>query len=270
MQKQIVLLTGASSGIGKAIALRLGRSNIYFPILVSRNPDQLSAVTQQLEHGDYFPCDITDSTQVEALVNYVISHYGQIHVLINNAGYGKFGGALQTPISDYRGMMETNYLGTVQLTQAVLPWMLQQGSGKIINIASVAALTGTPNLAAYCASKFALLGFSEALQLEFSPQIQVGVLCPGPVQTPFFREEDPAALFPPFILRHSLDVDRVARHAIQLMKRPRVKVIPAGISWMLLLKRWLPSLFFYFNKKMYDRFLKKEQSKTSSSHAMTK
>ena len=86
-------------------------------------------------------------------------------------------------------MMETNYLGTVQLTQAVLPWMLQQGSGKIINIASVAALTGTPNLAAYCASKFALLGFSEALQLEFSPQIQVGVLCPGPVQTPFFREK---------------------------------------------------------------------------------
>jgi short-subunit dehydrogenase len=270
MPKQIVLLTGASSGIGKAIAQQLGRSKTYFPILVSRNPDQLSIVTRQLDHGDYFPCDITDSTQVEALAEYVISNYGQIDVLINNAGYGKFGGALETSISDYRGMMETNYLGTVQLTQAILPLMLQQGRGKIINIASVAALTGTPNLAAYCASKFALLGFSEALQLEFSPQIQVGVLCPGPVQTPFFQEKDPATLFPPFILRHLLDADYVARQAIQLIKRPRVKVIPSVLSKMLLLKRWLPSLFIYFNKKLYNRFFNQEQSKTSSTHTIPK
>ena len=195
MQPRIVLVTGASSGIGEKIARLLVRRG-DFPILVARRSEALQRLIRELGTGAAYPCDVTDGDSVRELVEQVKQTWERIDVLINNAGYGLFGGALEIPMSDYEGMIQTNYLGTVRLTRAVIPLMLEAGGGRIVNIASVAGLTGSPNLAAYCASKYALLGFSESLDLEFAPTIRVGVLCPGPVQTPFFRGKILPGSFP--------------------------------------------------------------------------
>src|SRR5690606_23949654 len=122
------------------------------PLLVSRRKDRLIALQRELGGADAFPCDVTSDVQVHQLMKNVIARYGRVDVLINNAGYGRFGGALDISMADFTGMAETNYLGAVRLTQAVLPYMLQREKGTIINVASVAGLTGIPNLSAYSTS----------------------------------------------------------------------------------------------------------------------
>ncbi|GGE19378.1 oxidoreductase [Marinithermofilum abyssi] len=251
MNDRIVLITGASSGIGKEIA-RIVAARGHTPLLVARNRKPLAALQRELGRGECFSCDVTSQEDVKDLVEEVIQRYGKVDVLMNNAGYGCFGGALDVPIHEVEGMAETNYLGTVRIILAFLPHMLQQGEGRIVNIASVAGLTGIPNLAAYSASKFALMGFSESLRLEYSPRIQVGVLCPGPVQTPFFRGEDPARLFPGPIARQLLDVKTVAEEAVRLIDRPRVKVIPWSLRWAIRIRNMAPGVYFWATKRMYD------------------
>jgi short-subunit dehydrogenase len=202
---------------------------------------------------------LTDPLQIERLAHQVLNRFGRVDALINNAGYGCFGGFLEIPLDEYRGMMETNYLSAIRLTHALLPAMLRQGGGTVLNIASVAGLMGIPNLAAYCASKFALIGFSEALRLEFAPLIRVGVLCPGPVQTPFFGDETPARFFPKPILKRLIDTDTVARHAVRLLDRPKTKIIPATLRWAIRFNRLAPGLSFRITKKWYAPLLAKEQ-----------
>ncbi|MDA8354309.1 MAG: SDR family NAD(P)-dependent oxidoreductase [Firmicutes bacterium] len=250
---RVVLITGGSSGIGKEIARQLTmRGDI--PLLLGRNKANLKRVQEELKRGDFFVCDVTKQGEVEAVVSKVIKRYGSVDVLINNAGYGRFGGALDFSPDEYRAMMETNYLGAVQMTLAMLPHWLQQGGGKVVNIASIAGLSGTPNLAAYAASKFALIGFSESLHLEYAPLIQVGVLCPGPVKTPFFRGEDPGQLFPPALSRKLLDTRVVARHALRLIEHPRMKVIPASLRWAIRVRSWFPGLYHHMTHRLYSRW----------------
>ncbi|MFC7441288.1 SDR family NAD(P)-dependent oxidoreductase [Laceyella putida] len=258
MNKPIVLITGASSGIGEEIAKQLVL-NGYFPILAARNMQALNKIKQELTECEVIQCDVTRDTDVKHLVDRVIRQFGRIDILINNAGYGRFGGTLDISLEDYQGMMETNYLGAVRTTYAVLPHMLQKRGGRIINIASLAGLTGIPNLAGYCATKFALIGFSESLRLEYSPMIQIGVLCPGPVMSPFFGKDDPSRYFPSPIARQMLDTRTVARHAIELIERPRMMVIPHKLKWALKLRHLFPGLYFWATQLMYGRMMPKDR-----------
>lgn len=259
MTKPIVLITGASSGIGEAIAKQLVPQG-YFPILAARNLQALARIKQELGECAIFPCDVTKNHDVTQLVDQVVQQFGRIDILINSAGYGQFGGALDISLEDYQGMMETNYLGAVRMIHAVLPHMLRQGGGRIINIASLAGLIGIPNLAGYSASKFALLGFSESLRLEYSPMIQIGVLCPGPVLTPFFGNTPPSHHFPPLIARQMLDAQTVARYAMQLIEHPRDRmVIPHKLKWALRLRHLLPGFTFWATQFMYSRLMGKER-----------
>jgi uncharacterized protein len=252
MKNPVVLVTGATSGIGEAIARKLPDQG-YVPILLGRRSSRLKEIHRELNRGSYYSCDITNEAEVKQVVEEIIQTYGRIDVLINNAGYGCFGGFLDVSPDDYRGMMETNYLGAVRMVRHVLPHMLRAGHGRIINIASLAGLTGIPNLAGYCASKFALIGFSEALKLEYAPVIQVGVLCPGPVMTPFFRGEDPRRHFPPLIAGQMLEAEEVARCALKIMKRPKTVVIPGKLKWALQLRKWFPSLYFWATRRIYRK-----------------
>jgi short-subunit dehydrogenase len=259
MKERTVLVTGASSGIGKEIARLLARRG-DFPVLVARRAGPLRELTEELGTGAAYPCDVTDGESVQALVEEVKQTRGRIDVLINNAGYGFFGGALDIPMSDYEGMLQTNYLGAVRMTRAVIPHMLEAGGGRIVNIASVAGLTGSPNLAAYSASKFALIGFSESLDLEYAPVIRVGVLCPGPVQTPFFRGEDPSRFFPAPIAKRLLDPKTVAHHAIGLIDRPRVLVVPRTFAPALVFRVLFPRIYRKIAKKLYDHHFQRQKA----------
>jgi short-subunit dehydrogenase len=257
MNKRIVLVTGASSGIGREIARQLAQ-NKDFPILVGRNKQSLETLKNELKDAECFTCDVTSEEQVKQLVEQVIYRFGKIDVLVNNAGFGVFGPFLEVPIETHKQIIDTNYLGAVRLTYEVIPYMLQQGSGRIINIASIAGLIGVPNLAAYSASKFALIGFSEAIHLEYSPVIQVGVLCPGPVRTPFFGGKDPFELFPRMIARQLLDSQTVARYAVKLIDHPQFLVIPPAMRWAIQVGKIFPKFHNWSIKKMYSPLIHKE------------
>ncbi|MBA4601947.1 SDR family NAD(P)-dependent oxidoreductase [Thermoactinomyces mirandus] len=261
MSEPIVLITGASSGIGEAIARKLAVAG-YFPILTARNLARLHQLQQELNKGAVLSCDITREEDVKKLIDQIIQKFGRIDILINSAGYGRFGDALDISLEDYQGMMETNFLGTVRMIHHVLPHMLENGGGRIINISSMAGLTGIPNLAGYCATKFALIGFSESLRLEYSPAIQVGVLCPGPVRTPFFGEEDPNHHFPSLIARQMLDAEDVALETLKMIQRPRIVIIPKKLKWALKLRHWFPSLFLALTKQLYSRLNIKNRKST--------
>ncbi|MFC4078013.1 SDR family NAD(P)-dependent oxidoreductase [Salinithrix halophila] len=255
---RMVLLTGASSGIGKEIARQLVRQG-DFPIMAARSLPALRELRETLGQGACFSCDVTRQEDVDALKDEVLRQFGRVDALVNNAGFGHFGGALDLTLADYQEMIETNYLGAVRMTQSFLPHFLDQGGGRIVNIASTAGLTGVPNLAGYCGSKFALIGYSESLHLEFFPRIQVGVLCPGPVQTPFFRGEDPARFFPPLLARRVLDPVFVAKQAVRLLDRPRLQVMPRSLSWITRLRSFAPGWYQWAMRNMYDS-LKKEKA----------
>lgn len=126
--------------------------------------------------------------QVEETVQAVIARYGKIDILLNNAGYGQFESFTDMPIESFEAMMDTNYLGIVRCTKAVLPYMLKQGNGHIVNIASMAGKIGSAKSTSYTATKHAVLGFTNALRMELKPKgIFVSSINPGPIDTGFLQ-----------------------------------------------------------------------------------
>lgn len=175
--KKIILITGISSGFGKATASLLAKAGhtVYGTLRKAGESDPLVHV---------LPMDLTDSNSIAEAVETVIKKEGRIDVLINNAGMHT-GGPIETlPIATARLQLETNFLGLVQLTQAVLPIMRQQGGGTIINFSSIGGLMGLPYQGFYSAGKFAIEGFSEALRMEVKEfKIKVVVINPGDFHT---------------------------------------------------------------------------------------
>jgi short-subunit dehydrogenase len=175
--KKIILLTGISSGFGKETALLLAKNGhtVYGTVRKPGGTDQ--SVHEIL-------MDLTEPDTIAAAVETVLKKEGRIDVLINNAGMHT-GGPIETlPLDIIRQQMQTNFLGVVQLTQAVLPVMRQQGGGKIINFGSIGGLMGLPYQGIYSSGKFAIEGFSEALRMEIKTfGIKVVVINPGDFHT---------------------------------------------------------------------------------------
>lgn len=174
----VALVTGASSGIGRASALALQAAG-YRVFGTSRKPttDAPRGMTMLI-------ADVTDDASVHRLVQDVMAATGRIDLLINNAGYALSGAAEESSISQVQALFETNFHGVVRVTNAVLPIMRQQGSGRILNIGSVAGLIPGPFGAYYAASKHAIEGYSESLDHEVRPfGIRVAVIEPWATKT---------------------------------------------------------------------------------------
>ena len=190
------IVTGASSGIGRAIALELASRGATVA-LAARRRGRLEEVAREI--GSRFPdapspssvvCDVTDRRQVEALVGSTVERHGDIDVLVNNAGVSVFGDTLLGGIEDYERTMAVNFLGAVHCIEETLPFMLRRESGHIVNISSVAGLHGVPYLAAYSASKAALGSYSETLRSELADRgVRVMVVYPGYTDTEIFDVE---------------------------------------------------------------------------------
>lgn len=243
---QVILITGSSNGIGKRLAIDLaargaivagcGRS-------IPRLKDTLKEVRRLSPSSTMIGCDVGDSEQVRGMVGKVIADFGKIDVLVNNAGIGMRRSFIETDLKTIEDIIRINYLGAIYCAHRALPLMIARKSGHIVNVSSVAGLIGTLNMAAYCASKFALNGWSESLYHELKPLgIHVSVICPGPVDTGFnrdFHESEPKA--PPNLI---VSAETVAQAVIQILENKQFEVVlPRSLALMSAVKRHWPNLF---------------------------
>ena len=179
----IILITGASSGMGKDAALHLIRAG-HTVYGAARRVDQMQDLVAAGGHA--LAMDITDEEQVTAAVAQVIAEQGRIDVLINNAGYAIYGAVEEIPLDEARRQFEVNLFGLARITQLVLPHMRARQAGKIINISSMGGKIYTPLGAWYHATKHALEGWSDCLRLELAPfGIDVVIVEPGLIRTEF-------------------------------------------------------------------------------------
>lgn len=178
---KVVLITGASSGIGKATAEKLlGES--YSVYASARNVNKLKPL--EVRGAKILELDVTQDESIKSAVDRIIRECGRLDILINNAGYGSYGALEDIPIEEARHQFEVNVFGLGRLTQLALPYMRDQSFGKIINITSVGGKIYEPLGSWYHASKFAVEGLSDCLRLELQPfGIDVIIVEPGPIKT---------------------------------------------------------------------------------------
>ena len=195
---KIIVITGASSGIGRQAALDFVNEGAGSIILIARSEPKLLELKRTLqvvnepERTDVvaFPCDISKREYVLRMGTQILEKFGHIDLLINNAGFGEFGKVENQSIEQIEAVMKTNYFGMVYCTKVFLQSMLSRHSGHIVNVASLAASFGVPGLAGYCASKYAMLGFSESLNYElYGTGVRVTVVSPIGVKTNFFNNQ---------------------------------------------------------------------------------
>ncbi|MFL6239790.1 MAG: SDR family NAD(P)-dependent oxidoreductase [Actinomycetes bacterium] len=183
----VVVITGGSRGIGKAVALAAAKRGARLG-LIARSKDELDAVLAEAGgNGAVAAADITDRGTVDDAIESIARALGPVDILVNNAGAGAYSAFMQTDVDVFERLMRLNYFGTVYATKAVLPSMVKRGRGHVVNISSVAGRIGTPFESAYSASKFAVTALTEALDIELRPLgVKVSMVNPGPVETEFF------------------------------------------------------------------------------------
>jgi NADP-dependent 3-hydroxy acid dehydrogenase YdfG len=186
---QVVLITGASSGIGWAIGRAFLNEGADL-VGVARRPERLQALADEArQRGRRCAVVVGDVRAEETAVRAVqvaLQELGRLDILVNNAGIGRYTDLVQTSVDDFDEMMDTNMRSTYLFTRHVVPLLLERKQGAIITIASMAGVTGFAGEAIYCASKFAQVGFTQALDRELRPHgLKVGVVCPGGVKTEF-------------------------------------------------------------------------------------
>jgi NAD(P)-dependent dehydrogenase (short-subunit alcohol dehydrogenase family) len=180
------MITGASSGFGLAVARAALAAGDYV-VATARRPDTLDGLIQQApDRAIAVRLDVTDPHQIADAVTEVVDRFGQIDVLVNNAGYGSVGAVEEIDIEELRTIHETMFIGPVRLTQAVLPGMRARATGTIVQMSSMSGQLAPPGFGAYCSAKFALEAMSESLAAEVAPLgIRVLIVEPGAFRTEF-------------------------------------------------------------------------------------
>jgi dehydrogenase/reductase SDR family protein 7B len=194
---KVVLITGASSGLGEALA-RLFHSVGAKVILASRNLQKLQALKFQLDTTPTLKesttlrrhspktlvLDLSSPSSLPDRAREALRAFGRVDILVNNAGISSRGAVLDTELSVDRKIMETNFFGTVSLTRALLPAMVEQGGGHIVVVSSLQGKIGIPHRSSYAASKHALHGYFDSLRCELGPSgVRVSTVCPGYIRT---------------------------------------------------------------------------------------
>jgi len=229
---KIVVVTGASMGIGEAIA-KIFADQGASVVMLSRDAGRVEAARGRVGHGERtvaMACDVRHREDVERSIGLTLHHFQRIDVWVNNAGHGLLDSVAQMDMTACREMFDTNLFGAVAAMQAVIPAMRQQGGGTIINISSVAGHIPMPFHAAYSATKFALNAMGKAAGVELKKDgIHVLTVCPGYVRTPFsenaVRGNELKRVRPKSV--KGITAERVARATLQgYVKRKREVIVP--------------------------------------------
>jgi len=232
MSHPVIVITGASSGIGAAVAKLFAKQG-YRVVLAARRTDRLLFCAEEIrdQGGEALPLtiDITRVDQIERLIETTISEFGHIDVLLNNAGFGRMKWLeLLDPYEDIELQLQVNILGVINTSRLVIPHMINRKAGHIINMASIASLIATPTYSIYAASKFAVRGFTEALRRELDVYgIRVSGIYPGAVDTEFShhtgRIQNKKGITTPKRIR--LTSEKIAKTIWHVVKHPRRMVI---------------------------------------------
>jgi hypothetical protein len=262
LKDKVVIITGASSGFGEEAARLFAQAGCRV-VLAARRLDRLQKLAGEIQSAGgeaiAIPMDVTSRADVDLMVTSAIDLYGRIDILFNNAGFGRLDWLENLDAArDIETQVNVNLLGVIQVTRAVLPYMLKQAHGHIINMSSVAGWIAIPMYSIYAATKFGVRGFTDALRREVSPfGIKVSGIYPGPAHTEFGQHTGRSSN-----AKRSLNVfkglsmtsEYVARRVVELARHPRrVVIIPWWYRIVIGLDLLFPYLVDWFLKQFFVR-----------------
>ena len=257
-----VWITGASSGIGEALALTYNAQG-YRTILSARRLEVLESLQKKLTHPEHsyiMPLDLEQHENAEVWFNQASAFTGSIDILVNNAGMGHMGTSIEMEFTIERKVFEVNFWGAVALTKVVLPHMTSRNSGQIWTVSSILGHFGSPKLAAYAASKHAVMGYFESIQYELrKSDVHIGIVSPGFINTAVTLNSLGPNGAP--IGKNSVAQEKGMRpldFATKFLKlsnkrRPKKHLLIGRYEiHSVLFKRYLPKLFFLVYGKLTD------------------
>jgi len=242
---RIVVITGASSGLGRALAdLHLAKGDVV--IAASRRAAEMAENPGNPQPNLYrCPLDVTDKDATVRLAAWVQEQFGRCDFLYNNAGTAVFKQLAQMEIDELDATLQTNIAGVIHITRAFLPMMLSAGSGRIINIASLAGRVATAKASVYAASKAAVIRFSEGLRQELAGTgISVTCALPGPIDTPFLDRADQTGEYRTKVRNYLLAPEQAAAKIYRAAEKKRPEVaLPRTLAFLSALYTLLPQRF---------------------------
>jgi short-subunit dehydrogenase len=232
LSNKVIVITGASKGLGKAIALRLSRLTPHLVLMARHEPLLLQVqaeIADATGHSPYvIECDISSESDVKRMASLVEGKYDRVDVLVNNAGFGTYRASENISNQEMRRHFEVNFFGAYYCIKALLPLLRQSEAGYVLNIGSLFSRVSLAENSVYAATKSALAGYTEGLYSELKPSgIGVGLFMPGPMDTSFQDNRDEGAIRSPV----TLDTGRVAG-IVETMIRRRKKTMIRPV-WML-------------------------------------
>lgn len=258
-QNKTIWITGASSGIGEALALEWAK---YAPVLIlsGRNTEKLEEVKKNCElkgaKCSVIKLDLTDPKSIKEAAKMALTLHSTIDILVNNGGISQRATAIETPVSVDRQIMETNFFGAVALTKEVLPSMVNNRKGHIVVISSIVGKFGFPLRTAYSASKHALQGYFDSLRAELTPDnINVTMVSPGRISTNISLnaiDKDGAkhGVMDPG-QANGMPVDICARKIIISVKKEKKEVLIGGKELLMVkIRKFFPGLYYKMASKV--------------------
>jgi short-subunit dehydrogenase len=260
-KNKVVLITGASSGIGKQTAIEFAKLGSSI-ILVARRKNKLEQVENELKQFNVNTlvcvCDVSKKDQVDELSKIVLQKFDSVDILVNNAGFAIYGLVSDLSINEIESQMETNYFGMIYCIKNFLPLMLKKKSGHIVNVASVGASFSVPGVSSYCATKFAMLGFSEGLKHElYGTGVGLTVVSPIMVRTPLF-EHPSFTNFSKFSTGVSLSSETVAKTIIKASNSSRLEIVVPSVARAVI---WFKQTFPFLINPIVGRIFRKQLTK---------
>jgi 3-oxoacyl-[acyl-carrier protein] reductase len=253
------LVTGAASGIGRAIAMELARERVDLFLVDLDQAGLAETAEAAAKHHDQVVghvADLTRPADLQGIVDRLLSRWGGVDILVNNAGVAFYGSTHQMTDSQWQRVLAVNLLAPIELSRKLLPSLLDRPEAHILNVCSIAGLVAAPRLAAYHATKFGLVGFSESLRAEYGPRgLGVTALCPGFVRTNIYRAamtaDRPAPTLPAWC---TVSPEYVAKRAVRAIRRVEGVVVltaMANVSWRL--KRFAPGFVDFMHQFRWRR-----------------
>jgi short-subunit dehydrogenase len=227
----VALVTGGGSGMGRLAAQRWADAGMRVAAL-DVNEDGLAETIGNGPNVTAHRCDVTDEAEVVRVVKQVESDHGPVTRLLNAAAIARVGSLLKQDLSDVRALFNVNVIGTATVCHAVVPGMLQRARGEVINFASLAGWIPQPKMGAYCATKFAMVAYTEALWMENRGKgVTFHCVCPPAVETPmlpdFFAEDDKRSK------SMAIDPEKVIDEIDKAVRKDRFLVLPSAVGKVL-------------------------------------